>query len=1376
MKTHRINLLPAFLAAVMLLPLPVFAATNITNVTVNGGATVTVNPADPSTVTVAVTVTTTSNDDWESTSWNWMGDGNPSACVDTANETSSGTYTKSFSVPAPSIPGTFDLEIQVFGDNSGSSDNGCNGFDDDTYSLNNAITRVTRLTVSALLDGLAALTTAPGASITTLVTGSITGGGDGDWDATRWRFATTPPGSMTCANTSDSNSAGTFAKSFTTTAPMVPGVYNAYFRIDGSGSCSPGQEGTLLSVSNALTVVTPGTIVVDKVTDPAGDVQAFSFTTTGAGYAGFSLADADAPNSQTLPPGTYSVAETPLAGWVSAGASCVSSILDTETIGSIELDAGETVTCTFNNTKLGSLTTRIATTPDSTGQSFGFVSAAFGGAFSLTDSTGADEGMQVGSLPAGTYSIATTTTPAGWVFDSYACDSGEADPLAINLTPGENVICTAAYTKLATFSLTKFTDPAIGSYQFDLTGGVFAASTTLTPAGSWNLIDLTPGAYSLSETIIDLPDTDPVWVRQASCNGIYTDPSGSIDGVSLALGLPAGEAMSCIVNNTQKSVISGKKFEDMDGLGAGTTGPGLQNWQILVKRLDDDTLTDGVDESVTQPEVSTLTNATGDYSFLLTPGMYRVCEAPQASWYQSVPTTNVGCAGFVNGYTVTVAAGEVLTGQDFGNYRYGTISGTKWQDDDLDGTINGGETGLNGWMIKVYDSSWTGVVSVPTIAGVYTTPLLAPGTYYVTEIQQDGWAQTYPAYPADNYHTVTLASNGVVVGKNFGNVPDATISGTKYEDVNSDGVVNGADAALTAVQFTMTLYSTDGAGNLLQLLGSTTTHPVTGTYTFTGLIPGNYRVIEQPVSGWQQTMPGSNAPQDVVISSVNEDVTGTDFANTRVSTVSGSKWSDLDGDATWDLGEPGLSGWTITATPVTDGTGATIDTARPTLTTVTDGSGAYELSFLNGQIGWWKITETAQPGWLQTYPATSMYLVEVAASTAYLGRDFGNWEKPNVVVEKWNDLDNDGIRDWNDTVGILPGEKEPAEPYTEPVLSGWTMALAQFSTTTGSTTAVHVIDMATTNAAGTTTLRSLAPGEYYVFEVAQSGWNPTFPAMRTESVSVTFDPSFATTTLVTNRFFTLTVPAGTTGGTTFATGASSATTSGALSFGNFLVPTPAPAPSTGGGGNGPISGSFLGAFGGQVLGISTTSAPGTQPAGCSTYLTGFMRPGQKNDPEQVRRLQYILAVIEKMDVPQDGVYGPKTIAAVNAFQVKYASRILTPWGLTKPTGNVYLTTRRVLNEVYCNGASLFPLTAEEQAVLDAYRARTAKAAPAPVRKTTTVSVPVAAPVEAQTTSVPAPEDTVVTNNETEPQAGAVGAPTQTFFSQIGSFFSNLFGN
>lgn len=126
--------------------------------------------------------------------------------------------------------------------------------------------------------------------------------------------------------------------------------------------------------------------------------------------------------------------------------------------------------------------------------------------------------------------------------------------------------------------------------------------------------------------------------------------------------------------------------------------------------------------------------------------------------------------------------------------------------------------------------------------------------------------------------------------------------------------------------------------------------------------------------------------------------------------------------------------------------------------------------------------------------------------------------------------------------------------------------------------------------------------------------------------------------------------------------------------------------SSGGGSSGGGSGGGTG--GGSVLGATTCN-----------YLTGFVKPDAVNDFEQVARLQAFLKVFEGADVAVNGAYDAQSIAAVHAFQKKYSSDILAPWGIRNSTGHVYLTTRKKVNEIYCDRGMTFPLTPNEQQIV-----------------------------------------------------------------------------
>ncbi len=96
-----------------------------------------------------------------------------------------------------------------------------------------------------------------------------------------------------------------------------------------------------------------GRIIVDKVTDPSGAEQEFLFALTGGPesvYREFTLTDAATPHQvSSLAPGAYSVVEAVPGGWDLVHSSCD----DDSSPSDIDLDPGETVTCTFSNQQTG---------------------------------------------------------------------------------------------------------------------------------------------------------------------------------------------------------------------------------------------------------------------------------------------------------------------------------------------------------------------------------------------------------------------------------------------------------------------------------------------------------------------------------------------------------------------------------------------------------------------------------------------------------------------------------------------------------------------------------------------------------------------------------------------------------------------------------------------------------------------------------------------------------------------------------------------------------------------------------------------------------------------------------------------------------------
>jgi len=86
---------------------------------------------------------------------------------------------------------------------------------------------------------------------------------------------------------------------------------------------------------------------------------------------------------------------------------------------------------------------------------------------------------------------------------------------------------------------------------------------------------------------------------------------------------------------------------------------------------------------------------------------------------------------------------------------------------------------------------------------------------------------------------------------------------------------------------------------------------------------------------------------------------------------------------------------------------------------------------------------------------------------------------------------------------------------------------------------------------------------------------------------------------------------------------------------------------------------------------------------CPPYLLEYIKYSAKNNPNEVKKLQNFLNEFEGEKLDVNGIYDKESFEAVKRFQKKYEKDILTPLGLAFPTGYVYKSTLKKLNEIYC---------------------------------------------------------------------------------------------
>jgi hypothetical protein len=437
---------------------------------------------------------------------------------------------------------------------------------------------------------------------------------------------------------------------------------------------------------------------------------------------------------------------------------------------------------------------------------------------------------------------------------------------------------------------------------------------------------------------------------------------------------------------------SGTKFHDRNADGDRDTGDeALPGWQIkLYRDADGDKVLEDSDDGVTGNGATAVatrtTNASGAYEFAdLQNGDYIVCEVKQSGWNQSLPnggtSDRADCsvdstlAAFGRGFKMT---GADHVGNDFGNYQNGTKSGTKFTDTNGDGDRDTGEAGLGGVQIHLFGTDGLGnAVHLHTTTDTngnysFSAP---PGSYTACETVPAGYTQSFPTSgPSCAGHTgasgigyaVTLTSGGTDSGNDFGNFQNGTKSGTKFEDLNANGIKDVGEPGVQGVQ--IHLFGTDGRGNAVHLHATT---DVNGAYSISAP-PGSYTACETVPAGYTQSYPtsGPSCSGHTGASGIGWAVTltsglldsGNDFGNFRNATISGTKFKDADAGGDKDVGESGLSGWEIHLFG-TDGGGGTVHQH-----TTTDANGNYSFSV---KPGTYTLCETisGKPGWVQSFPS-----------------------------------------------------------------------------------------------------------------------------------------------------------------------------------------------------------------------------------------------------------------------------------------------------------------------------------------------------------------------------------------------------------------------
>ena len=571
--------------------------------------------------------------------------------------------------------------------------------------------------------------------------------------------------------------------------------------------------------------------------------------------------------------------------------------------------------------------------------------------------------------------------------------------------------------------------------------------------------------------------------------------------------------------------IHGQKYRDING--DGIQGPeehGLDGWTIELRDIDGNLLASTVTTSVDLNEdgaidpfaesglywFKDLDEEQGNVESFLA-GIYLVSEVLPNGWNQTQPVPgfelpldsgDVGKAveytfggdPFI-AYTLALDSGllpqdvEIANDVDFGNIELSTITGFKWEDVNGNGVRDPGEPGLPDWEITLLKNDFSFVDTVTTDAdGQFrfdnVEPNELPVRWALVESVQPGWQ---PTAPATGFHLFDVGVAETIDDYDFGNVELGAISGTKWHDLDADGVFDGDESGIGGFEIYLDL-------NLNREFDAGEPETMTngaGYYDFTtamvDIVPGIYVVAEKPKPGWHQTFPGEADlglhMVEVVSGSVFNDL---DFGNYVKGSISGQKVSDPNGDGDISDGVP-LEGWTIFLDDNDNGILDDDEESRQT-----DAGGFY--LFSNMDPGDYIIAEVPQNDWVQTLPDVHLdsgrrEYRETLDSASAIFANFGNAPSIEIHGVKWHDMNVDGVRDPD-----------------EPGLANWTVYLDlnfngeldfnEFNEPVEPTAVTRFDDPSTEDIdeTGQYWFTDILPGNYVVGEVLQEGWRQTFPA------------------------------------------------------------------------------------------------------------------------------------------------------------------------------------------------------------------------------------------------------------------------------------------
>jgi phage terminase large subunit-like protein len=575
-------------------------------------------------------------------------------------------------------------------------------------------------------------------------------------------------------------------------------------------------------------------------------------------------------------------------------------------------------------------------------------------------------------------------------------------------------------------------------------GGSDVLTTTTDATGAYTFTTVTP-ANNYSVRVINPDPTNFLLVTPAGGdNDMAATDGGNTYAETAPFTVTSGAAISRTAAVRGRATVTGQVWEDLNGNGqrdAGETVGALP--EVTVNLTVTVNLPGLLSTTIT---TNTTTNASGFYTFTALPGWanastevsFTLGFATPSGWFETPAdvgaqaTDSDGIGTGVDQLNDQELQRNTTETRDRGYYRPAVIQVRVFEEttSPINNVYASGDAPITGATVTLTPNVTLGGPFGPDATGIISYTVTPTTTAYTVGV-------TAPAayFPSPgNTGTATAPAPLIISGQTitplpFGYYRNGVISGTVWFDANVNGTFNTGEPTMAGVTVTLHL-DPDATVNGNEALIGTFTTGDNGIYQFTNITPTDvlttgtlYRVRFELPTGYVFTTQGAlttdnnsdanttNGYTDRFSVGSNETVTYVDAGAVGNLSLSGTAWEDTDADGTFDAGETGLPGVTLTLTVTTS-----INSTNPTVVyTVTTGAGSPNFTFNQLPAGNYQLSVTAKPlGYLLSTTGT------LSGTLPATGQNFGLYRTAAVGDRVWLDVNGNGTYDTGVDAG-LPG-------------------------------------------------------------------------------------------------------------------------------------------------------------------------------------------------------------------------------------------------------------------------------------------------------------------------------------------------------------------